>query len=50
MRGLGSIPTLGNILSLDIFAIVRASDANVGIIANFVYLWKTRTWELIIVW
>ena len=30
MRGLGSIPTGGNILSLDFFHIVRVSDANIG--------------------
>ena len=40
-RGPGSIPTGGYILSLDFFHIVRASDANIGIIANFVYFWKT---------
>ena len=38
MGGLGSIPTRGNILSLNFFQVVRASDANIGIIANFVYL------------
>ena len=38
MRGPGSIPTGGNFLSLDFFHIVRASDANIGIIANFVFL------------
>ena len=42
MRGPGSIPTGGNILSLDFFHVVRASDANIGIIANFVYLRKPR--------
>ena len=36
MRGPGSIPTEGNILPLDFFHVVRASDANIGIIANFV--------------
>ena len=37
----GSIPTGGNILSLDFFTYCsKASDANIGIIANFVYLWK----------
>ena len=36
MRGLGSIPTWGNILSLDFFSSSKASDANIGIIANFV--------------
>ena len=41
MRGLGSIPTGGNIFSLDFFYGVKASDANIGIIAKFVYLWKT---------
>ena len=38
MRGMGSISTEGNILSLDFFH----SDANIGIIAIFGYLWKTR--------
>ena len=42
MRGLGSIPTGGNILSLDFFHVVKTSDANIGIIDNFVYLWKTQ--------
>ena len=36
MRGQGSIPTEGNILSLDFFSHSKASDANHGIIANFV--------------
>ena len=36
MRGLGSIPTGGNILWLDFFSRSKASDANIGIIANFV--------------
>ena len=31
MRGLGSSPTGGNILSLDFFHVVRDSDANIGI-------------------
>ena len=40
IRGcLGSIPTGGNILSLDFF---HASDVNIAIIANFVNLRKTR--------
>ena len=35
--GLGSIPTGHNILSLDIlFSCSKVSDANIGIIANFV--------------
>ena len=34
IRGPGSIPTGGKILSRS-----KASDANIGIIANFVYLW-----------
>ena len=38
MRGQGSILTGGNILSLDFFHVARASDANICIIANFVYL------------
>ena len=42
IKGLGSIPTGGNILSLDFFWHSKASDANIGIITNFVYLWKTR--------
>ena len=37
MRGLGSILTWGNILSLDfLFSRFKASDANIGIIAKFV--------------
>ena len=36
MRDPGSIPTGGNILSLDFFHVVRASDANIDIIAKFV--------------
>ena len=40
MKGLSSGPTEGNILSPDFFHVVRASDPNIGIIANFVYLWK----------
>ena len=35
-RGMGSIPTRGNILSLDFNSCSKASDANIGIIANFV--------------
>ena len=35
MRGLGSNPTAGNILSLDSFSRSKASDANIDIIANF---------------
>ena len=44
MRGPGSILTEGNILPLDFFASCsKASDANIGIIANFVpSLWKTQ--------
>ena len=42
MRGPGSIPTGGNILSLDFFSRSKASDANIAIIANFVNLRKTR--------
>ena len=34
MRGPGSIPTGGNILSLDFFSHSKASDANIDIIAN----------------
>ena len=41
MRGLGSIPTGGNILPLDFFHVVN-SDANIAIIANFANLRKTR--------
>ena len=40
MRGLSSIPIGDNILSLDFFHVVRASDANIGIIGNLVFLWK----------
>ena len=37
MRDLDSIPTGGNILPLDfLFSRCEASDANIGIIANFV--------------
>ena len=36
MRCLGSIPAGGNILSLDFISCSKASDANIGIIANFV--------------
>ena len=36
MRGLGSIPTGVNILSLDFISRSKASDANIDIIANFV--------------
>ena len=36
MRGSGSIPTGGNILSLDFISCSKASDANIGIISNFV--------------
>ena len=38
IRGLGSIPTRGNILPLDffLFSHSKASDANIGIIANYV--------------
>ena len=39
MRGPGSIRTGGNILSLDfLFSNSEASDANIGIIANVVFL------------
>ena len=39
MRGLGSIPTGGNILLLDfLFSRCKASDTNIGIIANVVCL------------
>ena len=34
IRGLGSIPTGGNILSLDFFSCSKVSDANICIIAN----------------
>ena len=36
IRDSGSIPTGGNILSLDFFSRSKASDVNIGIIANFV--------------
>ena len=41
MRGPGSIPTRGNILSLDFISHGKASDANIGIIVNFVSFVKT---------
>ena len=43
MRGSGSIPTGGYILSLEFFHVVRACKANIG---NFIYLWKTRILNL----
>ena len=46
MRGPVSIHTGGNILLLDFFHIVKASDTNIAIIANFVYLRKTRLDEI----
>ena len=42
MRGPGSIPSGGNNLSLEFFSRSKVSGANIGIIANFVYLLKTR--------
>ena len=42
MSGPSSIATGGNILSLDFFSCSKLSDANIGIIVNFVYLWKPR--------
>ena len=36
MRGPGSIPTRGNILSQDFISRSKASDANIAIIGNFV--------------
>ena len=42
MRGLGSIPTGGNIFHQLFFSHSEASDANIGIIANVVCLWKPR--------
>ena len=47
MRGLCSIPTWGNILSLDFFHVVRTFDVNIGTIVNFVYLSKTRFIDLL---
>ena len=41
-EGPGSIPTGGNILSLDFFHVVNASDATIDIMANVVNLQKTR--------
>ena len=35
-RGAGSILTGGNVLLLDFFSRSKASDGNIGIIANFV--------------
>ena len=32
MRGLGSIPTRGNILSLDFISCSNASDVNIGLV------------------
>ena len=40
MRSLVSIPTGGNILSLDFISHSKASDANIAIIANFVQFVK----------
>ena len=40
MRGLGSISPGDNILSLDFISRSKASDANIGIIAKFVYFVK----------
>ena len=42
MKGLGSIPTWGNILSLDFISCSKASDANIGIIANFILFVKNQ--------
>ena len=42
MRGRGSNATGSNILSLDFFSRSKAFDANIAIIASFVYLRKTR--------
>ena len=42
MRGPDFIPTEGNILSLDFISHSKASDSSIGIIVNFVYLWKTQ--------
>ena len=44
IRGLGSILTGGKRLLLDsfLFSLSKFSDADVGIIANFVYYGKTR--------
>ena len=36
VRDLGSIPTCGNILSLDFFSHSKASEASIGIIGNFI--------------
>ena len=38
MRDPGSIPAGGNILVTEFFSHSKAPDANIGIIANFVYL------------
>ena len=43
MRGLGSIPTGGNILSLDFFSHSKASDVNIIIIVNFCLFVKNLT-------
>ena len=42
MRGPGSIPTGGNFFSQDFFSRSKASDVNIAIIVNCVYLRKTR--------
>ena len=41
MRGPGSIPRVT--FCHWIFSCSKTSDANIGIIANFVYLWKTKS-------
>ena len=51
MRGPGSIPTGGHILSLDfMFSHSKVSDANIGIIAHVVCLWKIQVCNIILFW
>ena len=42
MRGLGSIPSWGKILSPDFISRSKDSDANIGILANFVEFVKNH--------
>ena len=41
-RGPDFIPTRGQHFVTGFLSRSKTSDANIGIIANFVYLWKTR--------
>ena len=49
MRGLSSIPTGGNILSLDFFSHSKASDANIGIFVQFVRNPTRTSWTCILI-